>query len=72
MGRYYFRARLGDQVIPDDVGVDLRDVADIRNLISTVLHQSRVNLSLEWVFDVADEDGRIVLVVPLAEIPRTQ
>lgn len=72
MSRYFLHARLGEHVIFDGICIDLHDVTNGRNLISEVLQESRLNLSLDWVFDIADENGRIVLVVPLAALARTQ
>lgn len=72
MGRYYFHVRLGDDVLPGEIGVDVHDVTDVKNILSEVLHVSRIKLSLNWRFEIADETGRIVLTVPLAEIQKTQ
>lgn len=54
------------------MGLELADLTSARNSIIDCLHASGLNLSVGWVFEIADETGRTVLVAPLADLPKTQ
>jgi hypothetical protein len=72
MPRYFFNARIGDELIPDPEGEELRDPdraweiarAMIRELLKTdVAEGDLLNATLE----VTDDDGEIVLEFPFTE-----
>jgi hypothetical protein len=71
MPRYFFNTRIGDQMIPDPEGEDLRDPdhawevaqAMIRELLRENEHPNLLTAALE----VTDEGGEIVLEFPFAE-----
>ncbi len=72
MPRYFFNTRIGDEVIPDAEGEELRDPDQAwetaRALIQDLLqeqpdHPSLLAASLE----VTDEDGEVVLEFPFSE-----
>ncbi len=70
--RYFFHARLGNHLLPDDVGVELPDTADIKRLIMEVLLESGLTLSDAWTFEIVNDAGELVMRVPLAELPGKQ
>jgi uncharacterized protein DUF6894 len=72
MPRYFFNARIGDELIPDPEGEELRDPdraweiarAMIRELLKTdVAEGDLLNATLE----VTDDDGEVVLEFPFTE-----
>jgi len=71
MPRYFFNTRIGDELIPDPEGEELRnpdrawDVARamIRELLKTEGAEGLLNAILE----VTDDEGEIVLEFPFAE-----
>ena len=72
MPRYFFNARIGDELISDPEGEELRDPdraweiarAMIRELLKTdVAEGDLLNATLE----VTDDDGEIVLEFPFSE-----
>ena len=72
MPRYFFNARIGDELIPDPEGEELRDPdraweiarAMIRELLKT---EDTVGGLLSAVLEVTDDEGEIVLEFPFAE-----
>jgi hypothetical protein len=72
MPRYFFNARIGDELIDDPEGDELRNVdrawevarAMIRELLRTEGAQPRL---LDAVIEVTDDHGEIVLEFPFAE-----
>ncbi|ABE40695.1 DUF6894 family protein [Rhodopseudomonas pseudopalustris] len=72
MPRYYFNTRIGEELIPDPEGEDLRDAdhawqvarATIKEIIKTEAAQvDLIRASLE----VTDEEGDVVLDFPFSE-----
>ncbi len=72
MPRYFFNARIGDEVIPDPEGEELRDPdraweiarAMIRELLRTDGADGEL---LNAVIEVTDDEGEIVLEFPFTE-----
>jgi hypothetical protein len=73
MPRYFFHTRLGQDLVPDPDGKQLRDPdqaweaarAMIRQLLQT--EETRPGL-LSAVLEVTDADGEIVLEFPFSEV----
>jgi uncharacterized protein DUF6894 len=71
MPRYYFNTRIGDELIGDDEGEELRDpdraweVA--RAMIGELLRTEGAESLMRAVLEVTDADGEIVLEFPFAE-----
>jgi len=70
--RYYFNTRIGDDLIPDHDGVELRDPDQAwemaRTMIQEVLRDQRGELNLLVAsLEVTDERGEIVLEFPFSE-----
>jgi hypothetical protein len=72
MPRYFFNTRIGDELIPDPEGEELRDAdhawevarATIREIVKTESAQvDLIRASLE----VTDEDGDVLLEFPFSE-----
>ena len=72
MPRYFFNTRIGDDLIPDSEGAELRDPdhawevarTTIRQLLKTEGSQAAV---LNAILEVTDDEGEIVLEFPFAE-----
>jgi hypothetical protein len=72
MPRYFFNTRIGDELISDPEGEDLRDAdraweiarAMIRELLKTEGVQDSL---LKAVLEVTDDEGEIVLEFPFTE-----
>jgi hypothetical protein len=72
MPRYFFNARIGDELIPDPEGEELRDLdrtwemarAMIRELLQAEGTEGGL---LNAILEVTDEHGEIVLEFPFAE-----
>jgi hypothetical protein len=72
MPRYFFNTRIGDQLIPDPEGEELRDPdraweiarVMIRELLKTEGAESGL---LNATLEVTDDEGEIVLEFPFAE-----
>ena len=72
MPRYFFNTRIGDDLIPDPDGVELRDPDQAwemaRTMIQEVLRDQRNELNLLTAsLEVTDERGEIVLEFPFSE-----
>jgi hypothetical protein len=70
--RYFFNTRIGDDLIPDPDGVELRDPDQAwemaRTMIQEVLRDQRNELNLLTAsLEVTDERGEIVLEFPFSE-----
>jgi hypothetical protein len=70
--RYFFNTRIGDDLIPDTDGVELRDADQAwemaRTMIQEVLRDQRNELNLLTAsLEVTDERGEIVLEFPFSE-----
>jgi hypothetical protein len=71
MPRYYFNTRIGDEVISDPEGEELRDpdraweVA--RTMIRELLKIEGMDGLMRAVLEVTDDEGEIVLEFPFAE-----
>ena len=71
MPRYFFNTRIGDEVIPDPEGEELRnpdrawEVA--RAMIHELLRIEGVESLMRAVLEVTDDEGEIVLEFPFAE-----
>lgn len=72
MPRYFFNTRIGDELIPDPEGADLRDPDQAWTLARSMIRQllqdeggqpGLLTASLE----VTDENGDVVLEFPFAE-----
>jgi hypothetical protein len=74
MPRYYFNTRIGDELVADPEGEDLRDpdraweVA--RAMIQELLKADGADGLLTAVLEVMDDEGEIVLEFPFAEALR--
>jgi hypothetical protein len=72
MPRYFFNARIGDELIADPEGEELRDPdraweiarAMIRELLKTEVAEGDL---LSAVLEVTDDEGEIVLEFPFTE-----
>jgi hypothetical protein len=72
MPRYFFNTRIGDDVIPDADGAELRDPDHAwemaRTMIQEILRDQRELPSLlTATLEVTDERGEIVLEFPFSE-----
>ena len=72
MPRYFFNTRLGDDLIPDPDGVELRDPDHAwemaRTMIQEIMRDQRNDLNLLAAsLEVTDERGEIVLEFPFTE-----
>ena len=73
MPRYFFNTRIGDDLIPDTDGIELRDPdhawETARAMIRDILREEGTQTSLlaAAVVEVTDERGEIVLEFPFAE-----
>lgn len=70
MARYYFHIRTGDQLVEDDEGVDLPNVAAVqqeaRNAAREMIAESVMggeHIAAQR-FEIVDENGDIVAVLP--------
>jgi hypothetical protein len=74
MGRFYFHIMKGDELIPDDEGTELPDVAaatrealkSARELLAEAIKVGKPKVPDALV--IADEAGRTVEVLPLAAV----
>jgi hypothetical protein len=69
MAAYYFHVRDNETLIRDPGGIDLPDVkgirSEIRKLVLSVLQEEdATEVSADREFQIEDDSGRIVLVVP--------
>jgi hypothetical protein len=72
MPRYFFNTRIGDDLIPDPDGVELRDPDQAwdmaRTMIQEILRDQRDQPNLLAAsLEVTDERGEIVLEFPFTE-----
>jgi hypothetical protein len=72
MARYFFNTRIGDDLIPDPDGAELRDADHAwemaRAMIQEILRDQRNDLNLLTAsLEVTDERGEIVLEFPFSE-----
>jgi Domain of unknown function (DUF6894) len=70
--RYFFNTRIGDDLIPDQEGVELRDPDQAwemaRTMIREILRDQPNELNLMVAsLEVTDERGEIVLEFPFSE-----
>jgi len=77
MGRFYFHLQTGDQIVPDDEGIELPDLSAAeheailaaRELLAEAIKRSRPEVPQAFV--IADEEGRALAIVPFtAVLPR--
>jgi hypothetical protein len=74
MGRFYFHLRAGDELMPDDEGIDLPDFSaaqheallSARELLAEAIKSGKPEVPEEFV--IADESGRELDTVPLATV----
>jgi hypothetical protein len=74
MGHFYFHLRSGGQLIPDDQGQDLPDVStawreamlSARDILAAAVRANQAEV-LDAIV-IADEAGRALDAVPLAEV----
>ena len=74
MGRFYFHLRAGDQLLPDEEGLDLPDfsaarreaIEAARELLAEAIKDGRPEVPEALV--IADEEGREIDTVPLAAV----
>jgi hypothetical protein len=74
MGRFYFHLRAGDELMPDEEGIDLPDLSAARReaieaareLLGEAIKSGRPEVPEAFV--IADEDGRELDAVPLAAV----
>jgi hypothetical protein len=72
MPRYFFNTRIGDDLIPDPDGVELRDPDQAgemaRTMIQEILRDQRDQPNLLTAsLEVTDERGEVVLEFPFTE-----
>ena len=71
MGRFYFHLRAGDELIPDEEGIDLPDfsaeaIEAARELLAEAIKDGRPEVPEAFV--ITDEAGRELDTVPLAAV----
>jgi len=74
MGRFYFHLRAGDELMPDEEGIDLPDLSAARReailaareLLAEAIKSGKPEVP--EVFVIADEAGRELDTVPLAAV----
>jgi len=74
MRRFYFHLRAGDELVPDEEGIDLPDFAAARceaieaarELLAEAIKDGRAEVPEAFV--IADEEGREIDTVPLAAV----
>jgi hypothetical protein len=74
MGRFYFHLRAGDELTPDDEGIDLPNftaarreaILSARELLVEAIRSDKRKIPDALV--IADEDGRTLNIVPLAAV----
>ena len=72
MPRYFFNTRIGNELILDPEGEELRDPDHAWNVARTTIREilktegERANL-LSAILEVTDDDGEIVMEFPFAE-----
>jgi hypothetical protein len=74
MARFYFHVREGEELIPDDEGVDLPDVSAARQeavlaareILAEAIKRGKPKVADAFV--IADEAGRALDIVPLAAV----
>jgi hypothetical protein len=75
MPRYFLHARNGGELIPDTEGADLPDLdsaADqCQRIVREVLNEDafRGELVANGEFEITDEQGRLVLIIPFLAVP---
>jgi len=72
MPRYFFNTRIGDDLIPDPKGEELRDPDHAWEMARTMIRQLLQERGqqphlLAACLEVTDEDGEIVLEFPFSE-----
>jgi hypothetical protein len=74
MARFYFHLRAGDELVPDEEGIDLPDfsaaqreaIEAARELLAEAIKEGRAEVPEAFV--IADEEGRELAIVPLATV----
>ena len=74
MRRFYFHLRAGDELVPDEEGIDLPDlsaarreaIAAARELLAEAIKDGKPNVPEAFV--IADEEGREIDTVLLAAV----
>ena len=74
MARFYFHLRAGDELVPDEEGIDLPDLSAARReaieaareLLAEAIKDGRPEVPEAFV--IADEEGREIDTVPLAAV----
>ena len=74
MRRFYFHLRAGDELVPDEEGIDLPDLSAARReaieaareLLAEAIKDGRAEVPEAFV--IADEEGREIDTVPLAAV----
>jgi hypothetical protein len=74
MGRFYFHLQTGDQIVPDDEGIELPDLSAAeheailaaRELLAEAIKRSRPEVPEAFV--IADEEGRALTIVPFTAV----
>jgi hypothetical protein len=72
MPRYFFHVRVGDQVLPDPVGEEMRDPDHAWEMARTTIRDLLIAVGkpanlLSAILEVTDADGELVLEFPFAE-----
>lgn len=68
MPRYFFNARLGDELVVDAKGVEMDNLESVREQLATALRESNLDLNQAWQFEITDAEGRIHQVVPISDL----
>lgn len=68
MARFFLHARNGNGYFPDRRGVDIASVELVRPYVRKLIAAYAKRLDPDWVFEIADEAGEIVLIIPLSEL----
>jgi len=72
--RYYFHLRIGQELSPDDLGMDLPDLDSAYLEAFQAAQDMWVELLAQRMdplirsFEIADEKGRVVLILPFQEV----
>jgi hypothetical protein len=75
MTKYFFHVRDRSELISDTEGVDLPNLEaamdECQRIVQEVLNEnaSRAELVSDRQFEITDEQGRLVLVIPFLQVP---
>jgi Domain of unknown function (DUF6894) len=68
MRRFYFHLRAGDELVPDEEGIDLPDLSAARREAIEAARELLAEAIKDGRAEVADGEGREIDTVPLAAV----